>query len=93
MYMILYFGVFYVTDTPTRDGDSLWGYLIQLHGKFCIHIITHQKKEISSLAFGWEWGIWVMAKLLKRSMAADPKTPGITYLNISTIPSNLIPDT
>lgn len=30
MYMILYFGVSYVTGIPTSGGDSLWGYLIQL---------------------------------------------------------------
>lgn len=30
MYMILYFGVSHVTDISTSDGDSLWGYLIQL---------------------------------------------------------------
>lgn len=54
MCMIPYVGVFYVTDIPTSDGDSLWNYLIQLQEKVHIHIISYHREEISSLA--WNLG-------------------------------------
>lgn len=55
MCTIPYVGIFYVTDIPTSDGYSLWSYLIQLQKKVYIHIMTHHREEIPSLA--WNLGV------------------------------------
>lgn len=77
------------TFSPPKEFVSA----VKMPKEHSVLFLSHpRRKEISSLAFSWEWGMGVMAKILKSSLAACSKTSGIVYLGISTSPLHLIPD-